>query len=191
MGLLILFNTTMSNMINILIISSVGLFLGYFYTSPPLRLVSRKGLGELSIFLAFGPLLTLGTGFAIFNGELPNEHLFNCILLGIPIGLLTTNILLINQFPDMISDAKTNKNHLVVVFGKKKSRLIYLSILIMTILTSFLISNLLDQFILIPTFFLLIFGIFITKYIYKNYNKRELISQIGIQSFYTYFIVFC
>ncbi|MAO71290.1 MAG: hypothetical protein CMD02_02125 [Flavobacteriales bacterium] len=176
MGLLILFNTTMSNMINILIISSVGLFLGYFYTSPPLRLVSRKGLGELSIFLAFGPLLTLGTGFAIFNGELPNEHLFNCILLGIPIGLLTTNILLINQFPDMISDAKTNKNHLVVVFGKKKSRLIYLSILIMTILTSFLISNLLDQFILIPTFFLLIFGIFITKYIYKNYNKRELIK---------------
>ena len=50
MGLLVLFNTTMSNVINILVISSVGLFLGYFYTSPPLRLVSRKGLGELSIF---------------------------------------------------------------------------------------------------------------------------------------------
>ena len=59
-----------------------------------------------------------------------NEYLFNCILLGLPIGFLTTNILLINQFPDMISDAKTNKNHLVVVFGKKKSRFIYLSILI-------------------------------------------------------------
>ena len=63
MGLLVLFNTTMSNMIRILVISSVGLFLGYFYTSPPLRLVSRKGLGELSIFLAFGPLLTLGVGY--------------------------------------------------------------------------------------------------------------------------------
>ena len=176
MGLLVLFNTTMSNMISILVISSVGLFLGYFYTSPPLRLVSRKGLGELSIFLAFGPLLTLGVGYAILNGEMLNEYLFNCILLGIPIGFLTTNILLINQFPDMISDAKTNKNHLVVVFGKKKSRSIYLIILIMAIVSSFLISYKLNQIILIPTFFLLILGGFITNYIYKNYNKRELIK---------------
>ena len=112
----------------------------------------------------------------ILNGEMLNEYLFNCILLGIPIGFLTTNILLINQFPDMISDAKTNKNHLVVVFGKKKSRFIYLSILIMAILSSFLISYKLNQIILIPTFFLLIFGGFITNYIYKNYNKRELIK---------------
>ena len=74
----------------------------------------------MSIFFAFGPLLTLGTGFAILNGDMSSEYITNCILLGLPIGLLTTNILLINQFPDMISDAKTNKNHLVVVFGKKK-----------------------------------------------------------------------
>ena len=52
-------------------------------------------------------------------------HITNCILLGLPIGFLTTNILLINQFPDMSSDAKSKKNHLVVVFGKKKSRSIY------------------------------------------------------------------
>ena len=64
----------------------------------------------------------------------------------------------------------------MVVFGKKKSRFIYLSILIMAILSSFLISYKLNQIILIPTFFLLIFGGFITNYIYKNYNKRELIK---------------
>ena len=108
MGVFILLKTPTFNVIGILIISAIGLFLGYFYTAPPLRLVSRKGLGELSIFLAFGPLLTLGTGFAILNGDMSYEYITNCILLGLPIGLLTTNILLINQFPDMISDAKTN-----------------------------------------------------------------------------------
>ena len=46
----------------------------------------------------------------------------------------------------------------------------------MAILSSFLISYNLNQIILIPTFFLLIFGGFITNYIYKNYNKRELIK---------------
>ena len=46
----------------------------------------------------------------------------------------------------------------------------------MTILSSFLISYKLNQIILIPTFLVLIFGGFITNYIYKYYNKRELIK---------------
>ena len=148
----------------------------YKRQAPPLRLVSRKGLGELSIFLAFGPLLTLGTGFAILNGDMSSEYITNCILLGLPIGLLTTNILLINQFPDMISDAKTNKNHLVVIFGKKKSRSIYATILLVTFLSSLVISIKLKLLVLIPTFLVLIFGGFITNFIYKNYKNRKLIK---------------
>lgn len=176
MGVVILLKTPTFNVIGILIISAIGLFLGYFYTAPPLRLVSRKGLGELSIFLAFGPLLTLGTGFAILNGDMTSEYITNCILLGLPIGLLTTNILLINQFPDMISDAKTNKNHLVVIFGKKKSRSIYATILLVTFLSSLVISIKLKLLVLIPTFLVLIFGGFITNFIYKNYKNRKLIK---------------
>ena len=34
-------------------------------------------------------------------------------ILGIPLGLLTTNILFINQYPDYTSDKKVGKNHLV------------------------------------------------------------------------------
>ena len=50
---------SMSNAQNAAIIGVIGLFLGYFYTAKPIRLVSRRGLGEVAIFLAFGPLLTL------------------------------------------------------------------------------------------------------------------------------------
>jgi 1,4-dihydroxy-2-naphthoate octaprenyltransferase len=84
-------------------------------------------LGELSIFLSFGPLLTLGTGFAIANEtiQLYSNEFYNLLILGVPIGLLTTNILFINQYPDHASDKKVGKNHLVVLLGKKASRWIY------------------------------------------------------------------
>ena len=86
--ILLCLNIFHTNLISVIILAAIGLFLGYFYTAKPLRLVARRGLGELSIFLTFGPILTLGTGFAIFNGDLLAnfEHLFNCLILGFPLG---------------------------------------------------------------------------------------------------------
>ena len=79
-------NVSLQNVKAIIIIILSAVFLGYFYTARPIRLVSRRGLGELAIFLTFGPLLTLGVGYAIFNGDLyatmNNEgvnHFLNCI----------------------------------------------------------------------------------------------------------------
>ena len=68
-----IFNVTgaTSNVEGALAVGLSGLFLGYFYTARPLRLVSRRGLGELAIFFAFGPLLTLGTGYAISTETIP------------------------------------------------------------------------------------------------------------------------
>ena len=97
-----------------LLIGIIGGLLGYFYTARPIRLVARRGLGELAIFLTFGPLLTLGALFAISSNtvELFSPEFYKAIYIGIPFGFLTTNILYINQFPDTNSDAKTGKNHL-------------------------------------------------------------------------------
>ena len=178
-GGLILLSTNSANIASVILIGLIGLFLGYFYTAPPLRLVARKGLGELTIFLAFGPLITLGTAFAIFNGDLAStqEHLINCLYIGIPMGLLTTNILLINEFPDMKSDKKTNKNHLVVTFGKKKSRWIYLIILLLSIISIYILANKVgDYLVLVPAAIIAIFGGYIFTVLYKKYNTRELVS---------------
>ena len=61
LGIILSFNIFYKNLISVFIISVIGLFLGYYYTAKPFRFVARRGLGELSIFLTFGPLLTLGT----------------------------------------------------------------------------------------------------------------------------------
>ena len=191
-GVILMSMINLYNLIGVLVCLIIGLFLGYYYTAPPLRLVSRNGLGELSIFLAFGPILTLGTAFAIFTGDINtfyNLHFANVLYIGIPLGLLTTNILLINQFPDTNSDRLTGKNHLVVTFGKKLSRWIYLFILILTIIsTTFLpLDNNLFKVLLITI--LLLSTFYLTNFIFKNYKNRYLIKAnwltIVLQAFFS------
>ena len=166
------------------IIALIGVFVGYFYTAKPIRLSSRYGLGELSIFLSFGPLLTLGTGFAITSDTilLYSKEFYNLLILGIPIGLLTTNILFINQYPDYTSDKKVGKNHLVVLIGKKASRWIYAINTAVVIGSLYFISEnilndtqgLLFLYILIPVS--MIYSYYLISGLFKYYNSRELIK---------------
>jgi 1,4-dihydroxy-2-naphthoate polyprenyltransferase len=90
---------------------------GYFYTAPPLRLVARRGLGELLVGLNFGPLMTAGATLAIAGRLTPADW-----LVGVPLGLFTTAILWINEFPDLESDKATGKINLVVVLGRERAR---------------------------------------------------------------------
>ena len=166
------------------IIALIGVLVGYFYTAKPVRLSSRYGLGELSIFLSFGPLLTLGTGFAIANEtiQLFSTEFYNLILLGVPIGLLTTNILFINQYPDYSSDKKVGKNHLVVLFGKKTSRWIYGLNLILALGSLYLIADniligtkqLLFLYVLIPI--TMFYSYFLLSGLFKYYDSRKLVK---------------
>ena len=182
-----IFNVTgaTSNVEGALAVGLSGLFLGYFYTARPLRLVSRRGLGELAIFFAFGPLLTLGTGYAISTETIAflSNEFYMLLSLGIPFGFLTTNILYINQFPDAVSDASTGKNHLVVTFGKKAARWGYLIILSLAFYSSIYLNDLLNvhenfnsNIFLVGNALLYLFGLSIFMKLLKNYEKRELVN---------------
>jgi len=192
-----------SNATNALIIGILGGLLGYFYTARPIRLASRRGLGEIAVFLAFGPLLTLGAYFAIASStiELFSKEFFNAIYLGIPFGFLTTNILFINQFPDTVGDAKTGKNHLVVTYGKKFSRWIYLFFLVSAFISSFFLADLFkgnliyfnEAAFLIGNGLLFLYGLSAFINLFKNYNSRDLIfsnlKTIYLQIFFGLFYV--
>jgi len=108
----------------ILLFGVVGALSSYFYTAPPLRLAARKGLGELLIGLNFGPFATAGTVYALTGSVSLSDF-----LIGVPIGLLTTAILWINQFPDEVSDREAGKINLVVLLGKRRARWGYLLLL--------------------------------------------------------------
>jgi len=74
-------------------------------------------------------------------GFLYEPYLLPSLLIGLPCGLLTANILLINEFPDAESDATTGKNHLIVTFGKEKGIMIYAIILLLAIFSLFYIAS--------------------------------------------------
>lgn len=154
----------------------VGAFAAWFYTAPPLKLVHQKGLGELFIGLCFGPLL-VGGALVVLTGALTDAVIARSLWLGAPVGLLTTAILWINQFPDYESDKLVGKNNLVVVLGKKNARYGYLALL----LTPFVIVGAGVATKALPTLALLPFvslplALYAVYVAFTRYEQRSLVS---------------
>ena len=93
----------------------VGAVSGFFYTAPPFRFVSR-GYGEVFIGLNFGVLMVLGS-YYIQVLTLAWEP----VIASLPIALLITAVLYINEFPDATADEAAGKLTIVVRLGKKRA----------------------------------------------------------------------
>ena len=194
-----LVTNSFANIIAMGFIAFTATSLGYFYTAKPIRLSGRRGLGELTIFFCFGPLLTIGSAFAMSTNtiNLNYEDIRNFLLIGLPLGLLTTNILFINQFPDHNSDKITGKINLVVLLGKKLSRWIFLLNITLIIFLSYLLKEVFIENISdfngnvysIIISILALYGLIISVGLFKNYKNRSLVYY-NIQTIY-YQIFFC
>lgn len=107
----------------ILFIGVAALFFVYNYNGFPLKLVD-KGLGEIAIFLSWGPLMVLGAYFV----QAERISSFWPVLVSIPPGILTTLVLLINEFTDKEADYRTGRKTWVILFGYEKSLNLYLAL---------------------------------------------------------------
>lgn len=99
----------------VLVLGVIGVASGFFYTAPPVRLVSR-GIGEVFIGLNFGVLMTLGAYYVQVR-----TIDYVTILPSIPVALLIIAVLYINEFPDYRADEATGKRTLVVRLGRKNA----------------------------------------------------------------------
>lgn len=100
----------------LLLIGLFGLFLGWAYSAPPLRLAGR-GLGELSVALGFGLVIPLGAAY-VQLGRLDALALWA----GLPFAFLIALVLYINQFPDLRADSASGKRNWVVRLGTARAR---------------------------------------------------------------------
>ena len=98
----------------VFILGIIGCTIAYFYTAPPIRLSARRGLGELSILVCFGPLIVAGITFV-----LTDNIGYQDFLIGLPLSIMMTTCLWVNEYPDIKSDAIAGKNNLAVIFGAK------------------------------------------------------------------------
>lgn len=95
---------------------SLCIILGYLYTGGPYPL-AYLGLGELFVFIFFGPVIT-GMTYYLQSLSL-NSDIF---LAGIQIGCLATAIISMNNLRDIEGDRRAKKMTLPVRFGKRYAR---------------------------------------------------------------------
>ena len=98
---------------------AAGLVIGVSYSGGPLKLGFR-GLGELVIFLMFGPLLVTGVYYAITGAM---DWKMGCI--SIAIGLLVTNIVYSHSVLDSVPDAKMGKKTMAHLMGSPKGQIAF------------------------------------------------------------------
>lgn len=92
-----------------------GFLLAWSYSSPPLRL-SYRGIGELSTFLAFGPIMTVGASVAFgMRGLVPS------LLASLILGFLAAAISFSRYFPNAEEDRAKGKRTPVTILGPRRA----------------------------------------------------------------------
>lgn len=97
-------------------IGAASILSGVAYTGGPWPL-AYHGLGDVFVFVFFGLVAVAGTYF-VQAGRLTADAL----IAGVPIGLLAANILVVNNYRDVETDAAAGKRTLVVRLGRPAAR---------------------------------------------------------------------
>ena len=108
----------------IAVLGLLGLLAGYAYTGGPLRL-GYHGFGDPLVFLFFGVFAVWGTHRVQTLG--PSDL---ALVASIPIGLLTTALIAVNNLRDIETDRSANKRTLAVRLGSRAARRYYALLLI-------------------------------------------------------------
>jgi 1,4-dihydroxy-2-naphthoate octaprenyltransferase len=102
----------------------------WFYTGGR-RPYGYAGLGELAVFVFFGPVAVLGTTLTQSGGP---EAL--AIVGAVGVGLLACAVLVVNNLRDITGDTAVGKRTLAVVLGDTDTRRLYAALALLPLLLS-------------------------------------------------------
>lgn len=108
----------------VVLLAVIGFVFAAFYVGPPLQLAYR-GIGELSIFLAYGPLITLGS-YYLQAANVDIAPIFASVVPALLIMALTIGNEVIDYYEDML----VGKRNVVARVGRKKGVKIYAIVLL-------------------------------------------------------------
>lgn len=109
----------------ILVVGIASILAALLYTGGPFPF-GYYGLGDLFVFIFFGLVAVSGTYF-VQAGTLSVE----VVLAAVPVGLLITAILVVNNLRDIETDAQAGKRTLAVLIGRRNTQYQYLILLAM------------------------------------------------------------
>jgi 1,4-dihydroxy-2-naphthoate octaprenyltransferase len=132
--------------------------------------------------IAFGPLMVVGTS-AILTGE---YSIFSLFLSLVPF-LLASNLLLLNQFPDIDADKSVGRRHFPIAYGIKNSTILYgmiilavCLVIVIGVIKEILPSNSLFALIPMTSAVIAFYGVVVHKS-----KIKKLIPYMGLNVFAT------
>lgn len=111
----------------LLLVGVASIACGIAYTGGPWPL-AYHGLGDLFVFLFFGLVAVTATYF-VQAGRITSD----AVAAAVPIGLLATNILLVNNYRDADTDRDAGKRTLVVRWGRGAARVQHAACLLLAL----------------------------------------------------------
>jgi 1,4-dihydroxy-2-naphthoate octaprenyltransferase len=103
----------------LLLVGAASILAGVLYTGGP-KPYGYEGLGELFVFLFFGIVAVAGSYFVQV------EHLqWEAFALAVPVGLLASSILVVNNVRDIDTDRRAGKKTLAVRLGRQRTRILF------------------------------------------------------------------
>ena len=103
----------------LLLIGVASILAGVLYTGGP-RPYGYEGLGEVFVFLFFGVVAVTGSYFAQVE-----RLTWEAFVLAVPVGLLASAILVVNNVRDLETDRRAGKRTLAVRLGRERARTLY------------------------------------------------------------------
>jgi 1,4-dihydroxy-2-naphthoate octaprenyltransferase len=120
----------------LLVIGAASILAGVAYTGGP-KPYGYEGLGEVFVFLFFGIVAVTGSYYV------QTTHLtWGAFALAVPVGLLASAILVVNNIRDIDSDRRAGKRTLAVKLGRRRTRamfavIVYLAFLLTPVTWAF------------------------------------------------------
>ena len=129
-----------------------------------------RGLGELSVFLFFGVIATMGTYYAQTE-----ELTLLSFIVSIPMGALSCAILAINNIRDRPKDQLVGKQTVAVRIGDRRARLMYVGLLVLAHVAALatLIPTVLLTLLVLPMSFS------ISRQVLSGISGKDLIPVLG------------
>jgi 1,4-dihydroxy-2-naphthoate polyprenyltransferase len=127
----------------ILLIGAASILAGVLYTGGP-RPYGYEGLGEVFVFTFFGIVAVTGS-YYVNAEELPGV----AFVLAVPVGLLASAILVVNNVRDLETDRRAGKRTLAVRLGRERTRGLFVVMLALAYLMLIPIALDLDWWVLL------------------------------------------
>jgi 1,4-dihydroxy-2-naphthoate octaprenyltransferase len=154
-------------------VGAVSFAAGWLYTGGP-RPYGYYGFGELFVFVFFGLVATVGSAYV------QQEH-FTWLPFGaaVPVGFLATALLVVNNLRDIDTDAVAGKRTLAVRMGDRRTRALYVSLMVLPFVVTPVVAGLSDRPLAALSLFTIILARLPVQHVLEGTKGPGLIAVLG------------